>query len=77
MTVDFIESLFAKPMQIAGVGRLAMLAPLALSIALVLRTVRCRRLSAIPLASLTLAISILGGMMLLGVVLLLIFHFMA
>jgi len=66
-----------KPMQITGIWRLAMLAPLAVSIAVVLKTIRCQRLRSVPLASLLLTLLILGGMMALGVVLLLVFHFMA
>ncbi|MBU0717791.1 MAG: hypothetical protein KJ749_06035 [Planctomycetes bacterium] len=74
---DLLHDLFVKPMQITGIWRLAMLAPLALSISIVLKTIRCQRLRSIPLASLTLTFLILGGMLALGVALLLVFHLMA
>jgi hypothetical protein len=77
MTTDLVESLFVKPMQISGIWRLAMLVPLAVSISIVLKTIRCERLRSIPLASLTLAVTIVGGMLALGVALLLIFYTMA
>jgi hypothetical protein len=77
MPTDLLHSLFLKPMQISGIWRLAMLVPLAFSISIVLKTIRCERLRSIPLASFVLAISILGGMMALGAALLLIFHSMA
>ncbi len=64
-------------MQITGIWRLAMLAPLAFSIAIVLKTIRCQRLRSVPLASLMLGLLILAAMLLLGVVLLLIFDAMA
>jgi hypothetical protein len=77
MTTDLVESLFVKPMQISGIWRLAMLVPLAVSISIVLKTIRCERLRSIPLASLTLMLTIVGGMLALGVALLLIFYTMA
>ena len=77
MTADLLQSMFFKPMQISGIWRLAMLVPLAISISIVLKTIRCERLRSIPLASLTLAGTIVGGMLALGAVLLLIFYSMA
>jgi antibiotic biosynthesis monooxygenase (ABM) superfamily enzyme len=77
MSADLLHSWFIKPMQISGIWRLAMLVPLAFSISIVLKTLRCRQLRSIPLASLVLAVSIVGGMMALGAALLLIFQLMA
>jgi hypothetical protein len=74
---DLLHDLFVKPMQITGIWRLAMLAPLAFSIAIVLKTIRCQRLRSIPHASLMLAFLILSGMLALGLALLLVFHLMA
>jgi hypothetical protein len=77
MPTDTLHALFIKPMQISGRSSLAMLVPLAFSISIVLKTIRCERLRAIPVASFVLAISILGGMLALGAALLLIFQLMA
>jgi hypothetical protein len=77
MPTDLFHSLFLKPMQISGIWRLAMLVPLAFSISIVLKTIRCERLRTIPLASFVLGISILGGMLALGAALLLVFRLMA
>jgi hypothetical protein len=77
MPTDLFHSMFLKPMQISGIWRLAMLIPLAFSISIVLKTIRCERLRAIPVASFVLAVSILAGMMALGAALLLIFNLMA
>jgi len=74
---DLLHSLFVKPLQITGIWRLAMLIPLAVSISIVLKTIRCERLRSIPVASFVLAVSIVSGMMALGAVLLLIFRLMA
>ncbi|MFH1419063.1 MAG: hypothetical protein ABII12_12360 [Planctomycetota bacterium] len=77
MDLDALQSIFIRPMQITGISRLAMLAPLLLSVSIVYKTIRCRRLAAIPLASLLLSVVLVGGMMALGVVLLIIFLLLA
>lgn len=77
MAAEFLRDLFMKPMEITDFWRLAMLVPLAFSIAIVLKTIRCQRLRSVPLASLLLGLLLLGAMMLLGVALLLVFHIMA
>lgn len=71
------ESLFLQPKIITGMGRLLMLVPLLFSIAVVYKTIRCQKLSSIPLASLGLTLMILAGMMLVGVVLLVSFRLLA
>jgi len=75
--LDALQSIFIRPMQITGIGRLAMLAPLVLSVSIVYKTIRCERLAAIPLASLLLSVVLVGGMMALGAALLIIFRLLA
>lgn len=74
---DTLSSLFVQPVSITGIGRLAMLVPLTLSISLVYKTMRCERLSSIPLASIVLTIMILVTMGLIGLVLLVLFRLLA
>jgi len=64
---DLLHTIFVKPMTITGIGRLAMLVPLALSISIVYKTMRCRDLLAVPGASLTLCAMIVVCMLLIGV----------
>ncbi len=77
MTFNLLAALFIDWIPITGAGRLGMLLPLALSVSIVYRTIRCERLAAIPLASLVLWITIVAGMMLIGLVLLVVFHLLA
>ena len=74
---DFIADLFVKPITIPGVWRLLMLVPLSLMISVVYKTIRCRRLRSVPLASFSLCFMILSGMMLIGVFLLVTFRLFA
>lgn len=69
MLSEVFQSLFVEPIPIKGLGRLGMLLPLSLSIAIVYKTIRCRRPGSIPLASLRLGFMIVFGMMLIGVIL--------
>lgn len=62
---------------IRGYMRLGLLAPLALSISIIYKTIHCQRVRDIPMASLVLCVSILAGMMSIGVGLLLVFKLMA
>lgn len=77
MPPEMLAALFVDWIPITGAGRLGMLLPLALSVSIVYRTIRCERLAAIPAASLVLWVMIVAGMMLIGVVLLAIFHLLA
>ncbi len=63
---DLIHAVFVEPITITGVWRLVMLVPLALMISVVYKTIRCSKLSAVPLASVKLCTMIVGGMMLIG-----------
>lgn len=74
---EMLSSLFIQPISITGSGRLAMLIPLTLSISVVYKTMRCERLTSIPMASIVLCIMILACMGLIGVVLLVIFQLLA
>ena len=75
--LDFIRELFVQPTPISGLGHLLMVVPLALSVSIVYKTVRCERLRSIPLASLSLCFMIVSGMMLIGAFLLAAFHLLA
>lgn len=77
MFADLYQALFVKPIPITGIGRLAMLVPLTMSVSIVYKTIRCRRLRAVPLASLMLCFMIVFGMMFIGVALMLVFHLLA
>ncbi|MFQ5411266.1 MAG: hypothetical protein ACE5EC_03180 [Phycisphaerae bacterium] len=70
---DYLPDLFIQPIPITGIGRLLMLIPLALSISIVYKTIRCDRLSAVPVASLSLCFMIVAGMMLIGFFLMILF----
>ena len=72
-----LSDLFIKPFSITGVGRLGMLVPLVLAVSIVYKTIRCERLSSIPLASLSLCFMIVFCMMMIGAALLGVFHLLA
>ena len=67
---DILASLFVDPIEIRGIGRIAMLVPLSLSISIIYKTIRCSKLASIPLASITLCGMIVFTMLMIGVVLL-------
>jgi len=75
--MESLRALFINYIEIRGVGRLLMLAPLILSVSIVYKTLRCRKLTAVPLSSLRLCVSILVTMMLFGGVLLAVYRIMA
>jgi len=74
---DVLQGLFVQPIPITGFGRLGMLIPLTLAISIVCKTIRCERLSAIPLASASLCVVILFFMGLIAAALLAVFHLLA
>ena len=74
---SLIHTVFVEPITITGVGRLLMLVPLALMVSIVYKTIRCSRLSAVPLASAKLCTMIVGGMMFIGGFLLVVFRLLA
>jgi hypothetical protein len=76
--VEFLRNLFERPVQdFSRFPQLAMLVPLALAISVVYKTIRCEKLSRVPLASATLTVMILGSMLAIGVVLLVVFNALA
>lgn len=77
MLAQFLSDLFMKPIPITGAGRLGMLVPLALSISLVYKTIRCERVSQIPAAGLYLCFLIVSGMLLIGAALFGVFRILA
>ena len=74
---EFIEALFVRPIQISGIGRLAMLLPLTLSVSIVYKTTKCNHVREVPLASIVLWITIVVGMYAVGVGLLLLYNLLA
>lgn len=75
--MSWLYDLVVNPIEIRGIGRLLMLAPLILAVSLVYKTIRCRELRHVPLASIKLCILILSGMMAIGVALLVTFRLLA
>ena len=75
--LEFLPDLFVRPLPISGIGRLGMLVPLALMISIVYKTIRCERLGAVPLASLSLCFMIVSGMLAIGLFLLVTFRLLA
>ena len=65
------------PVQLTGLQRLVLLVPLCLSISIVYKTTRCERLGDIPLATLALWVTILGGLIGVGVIMWLAFLLLA
>ncbi len=71
MTVPAILATFlVTPAAIAPGARLLLLLPLAASVSIVYKTIRCGDVREIPLASVVLWLTIVGGMLAVGVVLL-------
>ncbi len=75
--LEFLPDLFVRPVSISGIGRLGMLLPLALMISVVYKTIRCERLRAVPLASLSLCFMIVSGMLAIGLFILVTFRLLA
>lgn len=66
-----LATLFITPVSFGAGTRLLLLLPLAASISIVYKAIRCDNVRELPLASLVLWITVVGGMMAVGVVLLL------
>lgn len=77
MLAQLFNDLFFKPIPVTGAGRLGMLVPLALSISIVYKTMRCQRVSQIPFAALYLCFLIVSGMLLIGAGLFAMFRLLA
>lgn len=67
------SSIMVKSVPIEGLWRLVMLLPLSLAVSIVYKTIRCEKLSSVPVASLVLCFMIVSGMLLIGLALLLVF----
>lgn len=66
--VDALLALFTMPWpDLSGWSRLALMLPLTAAIALVYKSVKCRTVREIPLASLTLWVTIVIGMYVVGI----------
>ena len=72
-----LSDLMMKPISVTGAGRLGMLIPLALAISIVYKTIRCEKVTSIPLASISLCVMIVASMMLIGAALLGVYHLLA
>ncbi len=78
MTASILfAQLFVEPLTIGGIGRLLMLLPLAAAISIVYKTIHTERLRDVPLAGLTLWVTIVAAMISSGVILLIIFRLLA
>ncbi len=64
-----VAALFTTAIPLSGVQRFLMLLPLCLSIAVVYKTTRCDDLREVPAAALTLWVTIVAGMCIVGFVL--------
>jgi hypothetical protein len=70
--LNLMAAIFEQPVEIRGIGRIAMLLPLALAIAIVYKTIRCEQVRSIPLASVSLCLMIVSTMLLIGLMLLIV-----
>lgn len=70
MLPGILATLFVTPAPIAPGVRLLLLLPLAASVSVVYKTIRCNEVREIPLASVVLWITVVGGMLAVGIVLL-------
>ena len=61
-----VAQLFVTPVALTGVGKLLLMFPLCLSIAIVYKATRCERLQELPRAVLSLWITIVVGMFSVG-----------
>lgn len=77
MMDGLLAMLFLEPIAIHGSWRLVMLVPLALAIAIVYKTIRCREVRDVPAASAVLCVTLVLGMLAIGVALLLVFNLLA
>jgi len=77
MLAQILHDFLIRPIPVTGAGRLGMLVPLALAISIVYKTIRCERVRSVPLASVSLCVTIVVCMLLIGAVLLGIFRVLA
>jgi len=70
MLPAMLATIFVTPVPIAPGARLLLLLPLAASVSIVYKTIRCDSVREIPLASVVLWFTVVGGMLAVGVVLL-------
>lgn len=66
LALPLLATIFIDPMTIGPGGRLAMLMPLSLSIALVYKTIRLDRMADLPRAAAQLWVTIILGMLAVG-----------
>ncbi len=72
-----LATLFVDPLPMAGMQRLLLLLPLCLSISIVYKTTKCDEVRAIPMDALKNWITIVVGMVAVGVSLLIIYELLA
>ncbi|MEE8171132.1 MAG: hypothetical protein V3T70_11355 [Phycisphaerae bacterium] len=73
----FLAQLFFEPIAIRGSMRLLLLVPLALSIAIIYKTIHSRELKEVPAASVVLCMTIVLGMLAVGAGLYVVFAVLA
>jgi hypothetical protein len=64
---EVLAGLFTTAMELSGRQRLMLMLPLCLSIAIVYKTTRCPNLREVPVAALILCVTIVIGMLAVGV----------
>jgi len=69
--------LFTTPMQLTGVQHLLLLGPLCLAISIIYKTIRCQDIRDVPLAALVQCVTIILGMLGVGVAVWLLYLLMA
>lgn len=68
--MDLLATLFIEPIHISGLSRLMMMLPLSLAVAIVYKTLKLQDLKQAPLGVVALWVTMVAGMLLVGVVLL-------
>ena len=74
---SMLGALFVTAVELTGLQRLALMLPLCLAVAVVYKTTRCRHVREVPVAALTLWITIVIAMYAVGVGLWALFNVMA
>ncbi len=71
--MEILSSLFVEPIHLTGWWRLAMMLPLCLGIAVVYKALKLEDLRSLPVGSLALWVTLVAGMMAVGVVLMVVY----
>jgi len=75
---ESLMALFTTPMpELSGWQRAGLLLPLALAIAVIYKTIKCKTVRDIPMASLILWVTIVAGMYVVGIGLMFVYQFLS